>query len=151
MTDQEHVMHQMVNGRCPACVAASGGEAHIVLAGGGGYVIGGGGGGGGANGGGVSSGGATGTGGNSTVRHPMPANVTCRGGGGGNVGDPVEITVTDKQWSNKPTRPLVGPISWRIMPATDGQIIIHFECEKDTDRWWMILHRRRLERLQASW
>ena len=56
------------------------------------------------------------------------------------MGDPVAITVTDKRWSSKPTRPLVGPISWRIMPspATDGQIIIHFECEKDPDRWWMM-------------
>ena len=54
------------------------------------------------------------------------------------MSDPVDVTVTDEKWSNKPTRPLVGPISWRIMPAIDGQIIIHFECEKDTDRWWMM-------------
>lgn len=124
MTDQEHVTHQMVNGRCPVCVAASGGQAHIVLTGDGGYVIGGGGGGGfspevtedrrpyvelaeggasqgGASyvGGGVRADGGGVTGGNRKVRHPMPVNVTCRGGGGGNVGDPVEITVTDKRMS----------------------------------------------------
>ena len=81
---------------------------------------------------------ATGTGGNSHERRGTPTTRASGGGGGGIVGDPVDITATDKQWSKKSTRPLVGSISWRIMPATDGQIISHFECEKDTDRWWMM-------------
>jgi len=169
MTDQEHVMHRMVNGRCPACVAASGGEAHIVLAEGGGYVIGGGGGGGfspevtedrrpyvelaegGASKGGASYAGggvradsgvssvtATSAGGNSHERRGTPTTVTCAGGGGGNVGDPVDVSVTDKQWSNKLSGLAACHITSKITPGTNGKVTIHLECEEDTSKWLMV-------------
>jgi len=50
----------------------------------------------------------------------------------------VDITVTDKQWSKKTTKPLMSPISCRIMPGIKGQITIHLECQADPDRWMML-------------
>ncbi len=99
--------------RAPACVAAGGGFSSGVTRERRPYVE-------------LAQGGASTGGASEGSGRRYPSSVTVTGGGGGNVGDPVSVTVTDKQW---PKEPITIDMS-RDMSRLRDYILVH---GKNTD------------------